>query len=544
MNDSAQHEQLLMQPPHLAGAHRVGQGPTLVRHDRGLSLGWRLGLLTTLIVAAVLGPLLWYQRQRDAQVAQATQNQMLAELVMPLITQLEKAGSQEELSERLAAVQRELTHRQIEHYHFAIWDEHGHPIPDMGGATTPPFRVLAIRVALPFANLSLPDGRGQLMVWRDDNPLNVKRFGHRWLWLFDVVITAVCIIGALQLAYFLLIARPMRQLRRAFRRMELGYYPAAAPLKGPKEIRWMASRLDYLGRTLEETMFRLLQAERRALIDRPPAAQPGKSPWPGSKIDGIKRIYPSAAQGTRPAPPAPPDVAARLDYLRSKCQMLEELEPGDPAAADFAREVWEQDALEAERLRAPELRAQLEDAALRNLKPEGYFLVKAHLEQSMPNPEPWMAERAAQITDILAAANVPTLFIQQRIKNTASIWRKMQAKGLPLEQVHDIFGFRVIVPEEHDCYHALNAVHQRYRPLLLRFKDYIAQPKPNGYRSIHTCVRADDGTVFEIQIRTAAMHEQASGGPASHAYYKQVMNSDTIGKPARKLRREGNRGAH
>jgi len=96
----------------------------------------------------------------------------------------------------------------------------------------------------------------------------------------------------------------------------------------------------------------------------------------------------------------------------------------------------------------------------------------------------------------------------------------MLSKGLTLDQVHDIIAFRIIVRDEQDCYLALRAIHERFEPLLLRFKDYIAQPKENGYRSLHTCVKSPDGFVFECQIRTLAMHEQADEGEAAHWQYK------------------------
>jgi len=110
--------------------------------------------------------------------------------------------------------------------------------------------------------------------------------------------------------------------------------------------------------------------------------------------------------------------------------------------------------------------------------------------------------------------------VQHRVKHTAGIWRKMQAKGLTLEQVHDVVAFRIIVPAEQDCYAALKAVHERFEPLLLRFKDYVAEPKANGYRSLHTCVKTSGGVVFEVQVRTVEMHEQAEGGEAAHWRYK------------------------
>jgi (p)ppGpp synthase/HD superfamily hydrolase len=117
------------------------------------------------------------------------------------------------------------------------------------------------------------------------------------------------------------------------------------------------------------------------------------------------------------------------------------------------------------------------------------------------------------------------LEIQHRVKHVAGIWRKMRAKGLSWDQIHDIFAFRIIVSGEQECYLVLDAIHQHFEPLLLRFKDYIARPKANGYRSIHTCVRDLNNLIFEIQIRTVEMHKEAEGGVACHWQYKAEQPS-------------------
>jgi GTP pyrophosphokinase len=95
----------------------------------------------------------------------------------------------------------------------------------------------------------------------------------------------------------------------------------------------------------------------------------------------------------------------------------------------------------------------------------------------------------------------------------------MQAGGLTLKQIQDIFALRVIVGEEQHCYQALEAVHQHFQVEPLRFRDYIRSPKPNGYQSIHTCVRNGQGWGFEIQIRSVDMHRQADDGAAAHWRY-------------------------
>jgi GTP pyrophosphokinase len=97
-----------------------------------------------------------------------------------------------------------------------------------------------------------------------------------------------------------------------------------------------------------------------------------------------------------------------------------------------------------------------------------------------------------------------------------------------MDEIQDLFAFRIIVATETDCYAALGVIHQKYKPVITRFKDYIARPKENGYRSLHTCVIADDGPVFELQIRSIAMDRQAERGDAAHWVYKKDEHETTL----------------
>lgn len=113
-----------------------------------------------------------------------------------------------------------------------------------------------------------------------------------------------------------------------------------------------------------------------------------------------------------------------------------------------------------------------------------------------------------------------------RAKKPFSIWRKMQEKDLAFSRLSDIYGFRVITNSEDDCYRVLGAIHQRWRAVPGRFKDYISQPKSNGYRSIHTTVSGRDGKRVEVQIRTRQMHEVAEAGVAAHWSYKDGVRAE------------------
>ena len=116
--------------------------------------------------------------------------------------------------------------------------------------------------------------------------------------------------------------------------------------------------------------------------------------------------------------------------------------------------------------------------------------------------------------------------ITGRAKKPYSIWRKMEEKNIPFSRLSDIYGFRAICENEADCYRALGVIHQRWRAVPGRFKDYISQPKSNGYRSIHTTVSGRDGKRVEVQIRTRQMHDVAESGVAAHWSYRDGERSE------------------
>jgi GTP pyrophosphokinase len=221
-----------------------------------------------------------------------------------------------------------------------------------------------------------------------------------------------------------------------------------------------------------------------------------------------------------------PEEHLLLQYLSDKCRLLESGDPSDPATQASAEEAWERDVIAAERLGALHLKSRLEDAALRILNPEGFDTVQQGLATLVANRKGWLQEQETGIRAALQDHGVPFLDIQHRVKHVGSTWRKAHTKGLKLEQLHDVFAFRVIVADERDCYLVLEAIHQRFDSRLLHFKDYISRPKPSGYQSIHTCVRSKEGLVFEVQIRTREMHERAEWGTAAHWRYKSDLGSD------------------
>lgn len=165
------------------------------------------------------------------------------------------------------------------------------------------------------------------------------------------------------------------------------------------------------------------------------------------------------------------------------------------------------------------VREEFEDLAFRWLHPDAYKAVVERLDQLRNRNKGLVAEISKGIAAKLAEANVKA-DVSGREKKPYSIWRKMENRQISLEQLSDIYGFRLTVADVGDCYRVLGAVHTTWRAVPGRFKDYISTPKQNGYQSIHTTVVGPRHQRVELQVRTAAMHRVAEHGVAAHALYK------------------------
>ncbi|WP_019904661.1 bifunctional (p)ppGpp synthetase/guanosine-3',5'-bis(diphosphate) 3'-pyrophosphohydrolase [Methylobacterium sp. 77] len=182
----------------------------------------------------------------------------------------------------------------------------------------------------------------------------------------------------------------------------------------------------------------------------------------------------------------------------------------------------------AGRMGMQELREELEDLALRNLKPEIYATIAQRLADLAVKSERLVESIERDLTAKLAAQGINAV-VTGRQKRPFSISAKMERKSVAFEQLSDIFGFRVIVESLSECYGALGVVHTTWPMVPGRYKDYISTPKQNDYRSIHTTVIGPKSQRVELQIRTAAMDEIAEYGIAAHAHYKETGGKDEIG---------------
>ena len=174
----------------------------------------------------------------------------------------------------------------------------------------------------------------------------------------------------------------------------------------------------------------------------------------------------------------------------------------------------------AHRLGMQKLKWELEDLSLKYLDPIGYQEIIEALEEKASEYDGFMASIHDQITKRLEQAGIQGI-VYGRMKHPYSIYRKMYTQNKSLDDVFDLFAFRVIVNTVSECYNVLGIIHDLYKPVLGRFKDYIGTPKPNMYQSLHTTVVGDNGIPFEVQIRTQQMHEIAEYGIAAHWKYKQ-----------------------
>jgi GTP pyrophosphokinase len=206
-------------------------------------------------------------------------------------------------------------------------------------------------------------------------------------------------------------------------------------------------------------------------------------------------------------------LADRLHNMRT----LEHLQP--ERQKKIAEETLEIYAPIAHRLGMGKIRGELEDLGFRFLDPLGYEQVEKSVNARRKQGEVFLAKMQQIISDKLKEAGIQAR-VESRIKRVYSIHKKLQKQRISVDQVYDLCAMRVITRSLQDCYAVLGIIHNLWRPVPGRIKDFIAMPRPNFYQSLHTSVITEDGTPFEIQIRTEEMHKMAEEGIAAHWKYK------------------------
>ena len=219
-------------------------------------------------------------------------------------------------------------------------------------------------------------------------------------------------------------------------------------------------------------------------------------------------------------------LADRLHNMRTLQYMKPEKQ------REKARETMDIYAPIANRLGISKIKTELDDLSLKYLQPEVYAELERNLEETESNRQEFIGKIIEEVGQHIEEAGIKAE-IDGRVKHLFSIYKKMIKQDKPFDQIYDIFAVRIKVDTVKDCYAALGVIHEMYKPIPGRFKDYIAMPKENMYQSLHTTLIGSSGTPFEIQIRTFEMHRTAEYGIAAHWKYKEGGGS--INKEEEKL---------
>ena len=214
-------------------------------------------------------------------------------------------------------------------------------------------------------------------------------------------------------------------------------------------------------------------------------------------------------------------LADRLHNMRTLKHMKPEKQQ------EIARETMDIYAPLAMRLGISRIKVELDDLSLKYLQPDVYYDLVDKIALRKSEREKFVADIADEVRTHIENAGIEAQ-VDGRIKHFFSIYKKMVNQNKSLDQIYDLFAVRIIVDSIKDCYAALGVIHEMYKPLPGRFKDYIAMPKPNMYQSLHTTLIGKNGIPFEIQIRTYEMHRTAEYGIAAHWKYKEASDGKQV----------------
>ncbi|MCP0913491.1 MULTISPECIES: GTP diphosphokinase [Legionella] len=238
----------------------------------------------------------------------------------------------------------------------------------------------------------------------------------------------------------------------------------------------------------------------------------GKYPQSKHQIDNIRKMLLAMVDDVRVVLIK---LAERLCVLRSLAPMSEAIR------IQMATEAMEIYAPLANRLGIGAIKWEMEDLAFRHLHPEDYKAIAKGLKSKRLERDHFVNEIIEELNQHIKNLGFQHFAVYGRSKHIHSIYRKMQRKNVSLEEIYDATAVRILVETEAQCYEVLGLVHAKWPQVVAEFDDYIIHPKPNGYQSLHTAVTGKEGRVFEVQIRTFKMHEQAEMGVAAHWKYKE-----------------------
>ncbi len=244
----------------------------------------------------------------------------------------------------------------------------------------------------------------------------------------------------------------------------------------------------------------------------------GKIKYRGAEryIENLRKMFMAMAD----------DLRVIFIKFADRLHNLETLDPLPPEKQmRIALESLEIYAPIANRLGMFEMKGRLEDAAFKYVYPEEYNWTISAIKEKLAEREHYIKKEAKILESHLRKSGVKFTSIYGRAKRLYSLYQKLQRHERDITKIYDLIALRVIVREVADCYAVLGVVHGIWRPMRGRIKDYIAQPKPNGYQSLHTTVFTEDGKIIEVQIRTERMQEEAEYGIAAHWGYDETRSS-------------------
>lgn len=222
------------------------------------------------------------------------------------------------------------------------------------------------------------------------------------------------------------------------------------------------------------------------------------------------------------------DIRVILIKLADRLHNMRTLKYKSPESQQrIAKETLEIYCPIAQRLGISRLKTELDDLALKYLEPEAYYDLVEKIAVRKSVREKYIQSIVDEVSEHIANAGIKAK-IDGRIKHFFSIYKKMVNQNKTLDQIYDLFAVRIIVDTVKDCYAALGVIHEMYKPIPGRFKDYIAMPKANRYQSLHTTLIGSTGQPFEIQIRTFEMHKAAEYGIAAHWKYKEASDGKKV----------------
>ena len=224
------------------------------------------------------------------------------------------------------------------------------------------------------------------------------------------------------------------------------------------------------------------------------------------------------------------DIRVILIKLADRLHNMRTLKYKSPEGQQrIARETMEIYAPIAQRLGISKIKVELDDLSLKYLEPEAYYDLVDKIAVRKSVREKYIQTIVDEVGDHIKNAGIKAQ-IDGRVKHFFSIYKKMKNQNKTIDQIYDLFAVRIIVDTVKDCYAALGVIHEMYKPIPGRFKDYIAMPKDNMYQSLHTTLIGSSGQPFEIQIRTYEMHKAAEYGIAAHWKYKEASDGKKEGK--------------